>query len=163
MKGINEEYYNKGQYEYEYLKLLNKTKNIKGENVENIYNAFLFSNNVNQEFADILFFYLKEYDVHNKRKNVIISFGYENIILNSMIRLKSVSQESIPIVIIINRNFIYDERLDYINNIPSLSTIKKNLRKENQNYDKRMLNDLSKKCLITYIKTLCVLFWYFKN
>ena len=51
-----------------------------------------------------------------------------------MIRLKSVSQESIPIVIIINRNFIYDERLDYINNIPSLSTIKKNLRKENQNY-----------------------------
>ena len=134
MKGINEEYYNKGQYEYEYLKLLNKTKNIKGENVENIYNAFLFSNNVNQEFADILFFYLKEYDVHNKRKNVIISFGYENIILNSMIRLKSVSQESIPIVIIINRNFIYDERLDYINNIPSLSTIKKNLRKENQNY-----------------------------
>jgi GTPase Era involved in 16S rRNA processing len=153
LKGINEEYYNKGQYEYEYLKLLNKTKNIKGENVENIYNAFLFSNNVNQEFADILFFYLKEYDVHNKRKNVIISFGYENIILNSMIRLKSVSQESIPIVIIINRNFIYDERLDYINNIPSLSTIKKNLRKENQNYDKRMLNDLSKKCLITYIKT----------
>ena len=153
LKGINEEYYNKGQYEYEYLKLLNKTKNIKGENVENIYNAFLFSNNVNQEFADILFFYLKEYDVHNKRKNVIISFGYENNILNSMIRLKSVSQESIPIVIIIDRNFIYDERLDYINNIPSLSTIKKNLRKENQNYDKRMLNDLSKKCLITYIKT----------
>ena len=112
LEGINEEYYNTGQYEYEYLKLLNKTKNIKGENVENIYNAFLFSNNVNQEFADILFFYLKEYDVHNKRKNVIISFGYENIILNSMIRLKSLSQESIPIVIIIDRNFIYDERLD---------------------------------------------------
>ena len=153
MEGINEEYYNKGQYEYEYLKLLNKTKNIKGENVENIYNAFLFSNNVNQEFADILFFYLKEYDIHNKRKNVIISFGYENIILNSMIRLKSVSQESIPIVIIIDRNFIYDERLDYINNIPSLSTIKKNLIKENQNYDRITLNYLSKKCLITYIKT----------
>ena len=56
LKGINEEYYNKGQYEYEYLKLLNKTKNIKGENVENIYNAFLFSNNVNQEFVDIFFF-----------------------------------------------------------------------------------------------------------
>jgi GTPase Era involved in 16S rRNA processing len=153
LKGINEEYYNKGQYEYEYLKLLNKTKNIKGENVENIYNAFLFSNNVNQEFADILFFYLKEYDVHNKRKNVIISFGYENIILNSMIRLKSVSQESIPIVIIIDRNFIYDERLDYINYIPSFSTIKKNLIKENQNYDRITLNYLSKKCLITYIKT----------
>ena len=153
LKGINEEYYNKGQYEYEYLKLLNKTKNIKGENVENIYNAFLFSNNVNQEFADILFFYLKEYDVHNKRKNVIISFGYENIILNSMIRLKSVSQESIPIVIVIDRNCIYDEKLDYINYIPSLSTIMRNLRKENQNYDRMTLNDLSKKCLITYIKT----------
>ena len=153
LKGINEEYYNKGQYEYEYLKLLNKTKNIKGENVENIYNAFLFPNIVNQEFADILFFYLKEYDVHNKRKNVIISFGYENIILNSMTRLKSVTQESIPIVIIIDRNFIYDERLDYINYIPSFSTIKKNLIKENQNYDRRTLNYLSRKCLITYIKT----------
>ena len=56
------------------------------------YNTFLFSNNVNQRFADILFFYLKDYDVHNKRKNVIISFGYENIILNSMNRLKAVSQ-----------------------------------------------------------------------
>ena len=153
MEGINEEYYNKGQYEYEYIKLLYKTKNIKGENVENIYNAFLFSNNVNQEFADILFFYLKEYDVHNKRKNVIISFGYENNILNSMIRLKSVSQESIPIVIIIDRNFIYDERLDYINYIPSFSTIKKNLIKKNQNYDRITLNYLSKKCPITYIKT----------
>ena len=134
LKEINEDYYNEGQFDYEYLKLLNKTKNIKGENVENIYNAFLFSNNVNQEFADILFFYLKEYDVHNKRKNVIISFGYENIIRNSMDKLKAASQESIPIVIFIDKNYNYDERLDYINYIPSISTIKRNLRNENQNY-----------------------------
>ena len=153
LKDINEKYYKEGQYEYEYLKLFNKAKNIKGENIENIYNAFLFSNNVNQEFADILFFNLKEYDVHNKRKNVIISFGYENFILNSMVKLNDISQESIPILIIIDKNFIYDERLDYVNYIPSLSTIKRNLRKENQNYDRMTLNDLSKKCLITYIKT----------
>ena len=153
LKEINEDYYNEGQFDYEYLKLLNKTKNIKGENVENIYNAFLFSNNVNQEFADILFFYLKEYDVHNKRKNVIISFGYENIIRNSMDKLKAASQESIPIVIFIDKNYNYDERLDYINYIPSISTIKRNLRNENQNYSREMKNELSKKCLITYIKT----------
>ena len=153
LKNINEDYYIEGHYNYEYLKLLNETKNLKGENVVITYNAFLFSNNVNQRFADILFFYLKDYDVHNKRKNVIISFGYENIILNSMNRLKAVSQESIPIVIIIDRNFIYNEKLDYINYIPSLSTIMRNLRKENQNYDRMTLNDLSKKCLITYIKT----------
>ena len=153
LKEINEDYYNEGQFDYEYLKLLNKTKNIKEENVENIYNAFLFSNNVNQEFADILFFYLKEYDVHNKRKNVIISFGYENIIRNSMDNLKAASQESIPIVIFIDKNYNYDERLDYINYIPSISTIKRNLRNENQNYSREMKNELSKKCLITYIKT----------
>ena len=153
LKDINENYYIEGNYEYEYLKLLNKYKNLKGENEEKTYNAFLFSNNVNQEFADILFFYLKEYDVHNKRNNVIISFGYENIILNSMKRLKDLSEESIPIVIVIDKNFIYDEKLDYINYIPSCSTIKRNLRNENQNYDRMTLNDLSKKCLITYIKT----------
>ena len=153
LKEINEDYYNEGQYEYEYLKLLDKTENLKREKVEYIYNAFLFSNNVNQKFADILFFYLKEYDVHNKRKNVIISFGYENIIRNSIDRLKTVSQESIPIVIFIDRNYNYDERLDYINYIPSLSTIKKNLRNDNQNFTKKMLNELANNHLVTYIKT----------
>ncbi len=29
----------------------------------------------------------------------------------------------------------------------------RNLKNENQNYDRMTLNDLSKKCLITYIKT----------
>ena len=81
LKNINEDYYIEGHYNYEYLKLLNETKNLKGENVVITYNAFLFSNNVNQRFADILFFYLKDYDVNNKRKKV-----------------------TIPIIIIIDRN-----------------------------------------------------------
>ena len=155
LKEINQDYYNEGKYEYEYLKLLTNTKNIKGENVKNIYNAFLFSNNVNLAFADILLFYLKEYDVHNKRKNVIISFGYKDIFVNSMKKLEKVSKESIPIFIFIfiDKNFSYDERLDYINYIPSISTIKRNLRNKNKNYDNNMISELSKKCLITYIKT----------
>lgn len=56
LKEINQDYYNEGKYEYEYLKLLTNTKNIKGENVKNIYNTFLFSNNVNLAFDDILLF-----------------------------------------------------------------------------------------------------------
>ena len=153
LEKVNERYYKKGRYQYEYLKLLNKGKNIKGEDIENKYNAFLFSNDVNQDFADILFFYLKEYDVHNKRKNIIICFGFENIIKNALNKLKDVSEESVPILILIDRNFIYDEKLDYINYIPSFSTIKKNLRRENNNYSKQFLKELSRKCLITYIKT----------
>ena len=117
LEKVNEKYYKEGRYQYEYLKLLNKGKNIKGEDIENKYNAFLFLNDVNQDFADILFFYLKEYDVHNKRKNVIICFGFENIIKNAFNKLKDESEESVPILILIDRNFIYDEKLDYINYI----------------------------------------------
>ena len=153
LEKVNEKYYKEGRYQYEYLKLLNKGKNIKGEDIENKYNAFLFLNDVNQDFADILFFYLKEYDVHNKRKNVIICFGFENIIKNAFNKLKDESEESVPILILIDRNFIYDEKLDYINYIPSFSTIKKNLRRENNNYSKQILIELSRKCLIMYIKT----------
>ena len=130
------------RYLYEYRKLIHKIKTIDEKEVKTIYNAFLFiNNNVDESFSHILFHHFYEEDRHNRRNNVIINFGVDNIIQKKMNELINISRESIPFIIHIN-DYIqnYDEKLSYVNYIPSLDSIENNLRNDNPNLSHNNLN-----------------------
>ena len=65
------------QYEYEYRKI-EKVQNAEKKENKN-YNAFLFFNNDDENFSKNLVNHLKEKDVHNTNKNVIIYLGDKKI------------------------------------------------------------------------------------
>ena len=128
-------------YQYESRKKIKDKK---------IYNAFLFLNKADEEFLDILFEHLYEIDIKNEKKNVIIFFGDENDIIQSINKFEEKSAETVPFLIIVN-NSEYNEKLKYINYIPDLDKIKIILKKENEKLSEDELSTLSEKALINYI------------
>ena len=128
-------------YQYESRKKIKDKK---------IYNAFLFLNKADEEFLDILFEHLYEIDIKNEKKNVIIFFGDENDIIQSIKKFEEKSAETVPFLIIVN-NSEYNEKLKYINYIPDLDKIKMILKKENEKLSEDELSTLSEKALINYI------------
>jgi hypothetical protein len=78
-----------------------------------------------------------------KKKNVIICFGSEKNIKESINELYNISKESIPFLIIINKN-LYDEKLDYVSNIFDLNYIKLLMKKKYPNFNERQLFSQSK-------------------
>ena len=128
-------------YQYESRKKIKDKK---------IYNAFLFLNKADEEFLDILFEHLYEIDIKNEKKNVIIFFGDENDIIQSINKFEEKSAETVPFLIIVN-NSEYNEKLKYINYIPDLGKIKMILKKENEKLSEDELSTLSEKALINYI------------
>ena len=147
----NENYYKNGKYFYEYRKLSHSIKTIKNYKETAIYNAFIFIQKTDKNFSHILINHLYEKDIHNKKKNVIICFGSEKNIKESINELYNISKESIPFLIIINKN-LYDEKLDYVSNIFDLNYIKLLIKKKYPNFNERQLFSQSKEILINYIK-----------
>lgn len=130
-------------YQYEFRK---KEKNGKH------YNALLILNKADEEFFDMLFEHLYEVDKTNKNKNVVIFFGEDKYIIKSFNKLYNKSKETIPILVIINNNSKYSDKLKYVNYIPDLDTIFKSLKGKKTtklSYDE--LSSLSEKALVNYI------------
>lgn len=128
----DQSYYLNNEYQYKYRFLKQTVKNIENEEKIIKYNSFIFQNiNVDESFSKVLSFYLYEYDVHNKRKNVIICFENQILIKRAVEELANdFSSESQPILILIDDNKEYNEKLDYLNYIPGLKKIKKDLGKK---------------------------------
>ena len=129
-------------YQYEFRK---KEKNSKH------YNALLMLNKADEEFFDILFEHLYEVDKANKNKNVIIFFGEDKDIIKSCNKLYKKSKETVPILVIINSNSKYSDKLKYINYIPDLDTIFKFLKEKKTKLSDDELFTLSEKALVNYI------------
>lgn len=151
----DQSYYLNYEYQYEYRFLKQTVKNIENEEKVIKYNSFIFQNiNIDESFSKVLYFYLYEYDVHNKRKNVIISFANQILIKRTLKELTDFSSETQPILILIDDNREYNEKLDYLNYIPGLKKIKKDLGKKNKkNLSDNMKHQMAKSIFITYLKT----------
>ena len=151
----NESYYLNREYRYEYRFLQQTVKNIENKETIIKYNSFIFPNvNADESFSKVLFFYLYEFDVHNKRKNVVISFSNQTIIKNAFDELNDLSSETQPILILIDNNKDYSDKLDYLNYIPGLTKIKRELREKNdQNFTDGQIHQMAKNIFITYLKT----------
>ena len=81
----NNRYYINNEYSYKYRYFIQTIENINNEKRTIKYNSYIFTDiPVNENFSRVLSFYLREYDVHNNRKNVIVSFTNENQIQNSI-------------------------------------------------------------------------------
>ena len=151
-----ERYYLNNEYSYEYRYLKNTIKNIKNEAEKNIiFNSFIFPDiKVDESFSTVLSFSLYEFDRDNRRKNVIISFGNETIVKNAIEALYDKSSNSLPVLIFVDDLKEYNEKLDYINYIPSLNKIKKKLSENpEKNFTKKELHTIAKNIFITYLKT----------
>ena len=140
---------NEEKYSYEY-RILKHEVNYDEKIIKKNYNCFVFKNEIDQKFSDILIEHFFEYDVHNKRNNVIVNFSSSEYIINSINNMKEKSKESIPFLIIIGNVANYDEKLSYINYMPNIDIIKNNLN--NDNLSEKQLKDLSfeafKNCLL---------------
>ena len=138
-------------YIYPYVfRKLEKPKDQK-TNVKKEYNAFLFFNNVDEIFSKILIEeHLYEEDLKNKNNNVIIYFGNENYIENSLENLSQISQETLPFLITIKNISNYSEELKYINYIPNINAIWNSLSNQISN---NQLSEMCQKALFNYILT----------
>ena len=151
----NENYYINNVYEYEYRYYEKTIKNINEKEITIKYNSYIFSDiSINNSFSKVLSFYFYEYDVHNIRKNVLVSFAEENRIKNSISELYKKSNESLPIIIFITNNKNYNEQLDYVNYIPSVTKIREDLFNGNNNSDHNIdIHELSEKLFVKYLKS----------
>jgi hypothetical protein len=138
------------QYEYEYRKI-EKVQNAEKKENKN-YNAFLFFNNDDENFSKNLVNHLKEKDVHNTNKNVIIYFGDKKFIVDSIMEVSQESPETVPFLIVVDDIANYDEKLKYINYIPNFQSIQKSLTKK-ENIDENEYRKLCVKALFNYILT----------
>ena len=139
-------------YPYEYRKIDKKFENeqIKGKK----YNAFLFFNEVNENFSKFLIEeHLHDMDVKNKNKNVIIYFGENKCIEESFDRLYEKSKGTIPFIIIIKNISNYNEELKFVNYIPNINSINKLLINESQEYNWSQRKSMCEKALFNYIIT----------
>ena len=131
LKNKNEEYYIDKKYKFYYRQKIFQMKE-KDNKILKKYNIFLFVNkNFDSDFANVLSFYLFENDRDNKRNNVIICFGFENIIRNSINKLKKRSKITVPFLILIDNNYSYIEQLNYENFFPSFNKILEELKNSN--------------------------------
>ena len=152
----DQSYYLNYEYQYEYRFLKQTIRNIENEEKVIKYNSFIFRNiNIDESFSKVLSFYLYEYDVHNKRKNVIISFANQILIKRAFEELtENFSSETQPILILIDDNREYNEKLDYLNYIPGLKKIKNDLLKKNdKNLTNDMIHQIAENLFITYLRT----------
>ena len=140
-KSLNDKYF------YEFWKL-EKIQNIEKEKKN--YNSFIFLNGDHNKLSNLLVEHLHELDVHNKNKNVIIYFGENKSIINSIENLSDVSQESLPFLIMIKNISNYDEKLEYINYIPNINSIRNHLSNKKICAEKN-LKKISYKALFNYI------------
>ena len=136
------------QYEYEYRKI-EKVQNAEKKENKN-YNAFLFFNNDDENFSENLVNHLKEKDVHNTNKNVIIYFGDKNFIIDSIMEVSQESPETVPFLIVVDDIANYDEKLKYINYIPNFQSIQKSLEKRKILMKMNIENYVLKLYLIIY-------------
>ena len=135
---IRAENFIKDIYPYEFRKL---EKQLKDNNIKKNYNAFLFFNEVDEKFSQILIEeHLYEKDVHNKNNNIIIYFGENNFIKNSIEKLNSKSKETVPFLLIVRNTPNYSEELKYINDIPNIESIPKILTNQTDYDDEELLN-----------------------
>ena len=144
---INNDINNKYMYEYRINKKLKNDKRFEGKS----YNAFLFFNDDDKNLSHNLVNHLKDKDVDNENKNVIIYFGEEHYIIDSITELSKESPESVPFLIVVNNICNYDEKLKYINYIPNFHSIQKLLG--NENYDENVFREICYETLYTYILT----------
>ena len=122
-----------------------------GEDDKKIYNIFFFKyDKIDYNFAKVLCFYLLENDSENERKNVIISFGFEDIIKKAIKELKDKCPVAVPFLIFIG-NYEYTDNLDYENYIPNINTLKKFLRENYQNMKEDNINKNSRKIFYEYL------------
>ena len=128
-------------FQYEYRK---KERNKKQ------YNAFLLLNKVDEEFLDILFEHLFNFDKKNENKNVVIFFGEEDDIKKSFDKLYKKSKETVPFLIIVDKSK-YSDKLNYINHIPDLLTIENILKEEKKEFSEDELLKLSEKAFVYYM------------
>ena len=135
------------KYFYEFRKL-EKIQNIEKEKKN--YNSFIFLNGDHNILSNLLVEHLHELDVHNKNKNVIIYFGENKSIINSIENLSNISQESLPFLIMIKNISNYDEKLEYINYIPNITSIQ-NYLSNKKIYTEKNLKKISYKALFNYI------------
>lgn len=143
----NNDINNKYMYEYR----INEKKGNDKRFEEKSYNAFLFFNDDDKNLSHNLVNHLKDKDVDNRNKNVIIYFGEEHYIIDSITELSKESPESIPFLIVVNNICNYDEKLKYINYIPNFHSIQKLLA--NENYNENVFREICYKTLFTYILT----------
>ena len=152
LENKNADYYKEGEYLCENRTLKYEYQN-NGKTIIKIYNIYIFLNDVDEKFSDILMYYFYEKDNDNKKKNVIINYGGESFIIESINKLKQKSKKSIPFLIFVKGIPFYDEKLEYINYIPDFNIIKYALEINNRyNLSKEEIIDISEKILIKYIK-----------
>jgi len=142
LKNKNEDYYIDKKYQFYYSQKEFPMKEI-GNKIVKKYNIFLFANknNFDSDFANVLSFYLFENDRDNNRNNVIISFGFGDIIRSSINKLKKRSKITVPFLILIDNNYSYIEQLNYENFFPSFNKILEELKNSNP----KMTDDKLKK------------------
>lgn len=152
LENKNADYYKEGEYLCENRALKYEYQN-NGKTIIKIYNIYIFLNDIDEKFSDILMYYFYEKDNDNKKKNAIISYGGESFIIESINKLKQKSKKSIPFLIFVKGIPFHDEKLKYINYIPDFNIIKYALEINNRyNLSKEEIIDSSEKILINYIK-----------
>ena len=132
LENKNADYYKEGEYFYEYRTLKFEYQD-NGKTKIKIYNIYIFLNDINGEFSDILMYFIYEKDIDNKRNNVIISYGGESFITESINKIPQKSKKSIPFLIFVKGIPFYDEKLKYKNYIPDFDIIKHALGINNRN------------------------------
>ena len=74
--------------------------------------------------------------------------------MNNYINRSSTSNESLPIRIFISDRNNYDDRLDYVNYIPSIANIRTNLLNGNDNPDNDIdIHEQAERAFITYLQS----------
>ena len=152
LENKNADYYKEGEYFYEYRTLKFEYQN-NGKTEIKKYNIYIFLNDIDGEFSDILMYFIYEKDIDNKRNNVIISYGGESFITESINKIPQKSKKSIPFLIFVKGIPFYDEKLKYINYIPDFNIIKHALGINNRNnLSEKEIIKLSEKILLNFIK-----------
>lgn len=143
LKNKNEDYYIDKKYQFFYSQKEYPMKEIDNKIVVKKYNIFLFADkkNIDNDFANVLSFYLFENDRDNQRNNAIICFGFGDIIISSINILKKRSKITVPFLILIDNNYSYNEKLNYENFFPSFNKILEELKNSNP----KMTDDKLKK------------------
>ena len=124
----------------------------KKEKDNKLYNAFLFFNKADEEFFEMLFNHIFEIDKTNKNKNVVLFFGDENDIIKSVDKLNNKSEETVPILLIVNDSR-YDDKLKFVNYIPDLNAIKKFLKTKKEKLPEDQIPAFCESVLVNYINT----------
>lgn len=112
----------------------------------------MFFNKADEEFFEMLFNHIFEIDKTNKNKNVVLFFGDENDIIKSVDKLNNKSEETVPILLIVNDSR-YDDKLKFVNYIPDLNAIKNFLKAKKEKLPEDQIPAFCESVLVNYINT----------